>query len=83
MDGSPFGKSSGEDIGLRDGNDSDLGNFGGDGLSRDCARLICTIDVGGDEVGVFLLVDGGCGGCGGGNGGCKNCGGCSESEGAF
>ena len=38
-----FGKSSGEDIGLRDGNESDLSNFLGDGLSRDCARLICTI----------------------------------------
>ena len=79
------GKSSGEETGLRDGNESDLSNFWGDGLSRDCALLICTIDVGvsfstGDEMGVFLLVGGG---CGGGNGGCKYCGGCSDSGGAF
>ena len=37
------GNSSGEEIGLRDGNESELSNFWGDGLSGDCARLICTI----------------------------------------
>ena len=37
------GKSSGEEIGLMNGNESDLSNFGGDGLSRDCALPICTI----------------------------------------
>ena len=37
------GKCSGEEIRLRDGNESDLGHFWGDGLSSDCAFLICTI----------------------------------------
>ena len=37
------GKSSGEEIGLRDGNESDLAIFWGDGLSSDCALLVCTI----------------------------------------
>ena len=37
------GKRSGEEIGLRDGSDSDLTIFCGDGLSSDCALLVCTI----------------------------------------
>ena len=37
------GKSSGEEIGLRDGNESVLIMLWGDCLSRDCALLTCTI----------------------------------------
>ena len=36
-------KSSGEENGLRDGNDSVLMMFWGDCLSRDCALLTCPI----------------------------------------
>ena len=37
------GKSSGEEIGLRDGNDNVLMILWGDCFSRDCALLTCTI----------------------------------------
>ena len=37
------GKSSGEEIGLRDGNENVLIMLGGDCLSRDCALLTCPI----------------------------------------
>ena len=37
------GKSSGEETGLRDGNESELIMLWEDGLSRDCALLTCTI----------------------------------------
>ena len=37
------GKSSGEETGLRDGNESVLIMLWGNCLSRDCALLTCTI----------------------------------------
>ena len=37
------GNSSGEDDGLRDGNDNVLFRFRGDCLSSDCALLTCMI----------------------------------------
>ena len=40
------GKSSGEDEGLRDGNDKVLLRFLGDCLSTDCDLLMCMIVVG-------------------------------------
>ena len=48
-----FGKSSGEDIGLRDGNDSDLGNFGGTPFQGLCSPYMHNLMSAGMKWGCF------------------------------